>query len=218
MLRIHSYLLSLPSLTVTSGAPSHPLLPLQPLSLHEYVNVAMLEIKNRKKLEAKVWNLNGSNKKRAGKAVKRESELRRAKEAAKGEGEGVVVAIAVVVHEKGRRVSTMDRARLVGRELIIAEQRKKVLEIGWATWTKGTPMSEIAVEHVKIEEHLQIHNGEFVPDRRDGELFVAGSALGVDHCPSPQPSPTVLRKRSRSRKLATCSTTPLTLQQLVPSL
>lgn len=169
MLRIHSYLLSLPSLRITAGAPLQPLLPLQPLSLHEYVNVAMVEIKNRKKLEAKVWNLNGSNRRRADKAARRDSELGKAREAVKGEGEGVVVGIAVVTHEKGKRVSSIDGARLVEQRLIIAEQRKKVLEIGWATWNKGNPVDEIAVEHVKIKEHLHIHNGDFVPDRRDGE-------------------------------------------------
>jgi len=50
----------------------------------------------------------------------------------------------------------------------IAEQRKKVLEIGWAIWSKGAPTSEVSVEHIKIQEYLHLHNGDFVPDRRDG--------------------------------------------------
>ncbi|ORY92908.1 hypothetical protein BCR35DRAFT_327986 [Leucosporidium creatinivorum] len=156
MLRIRSYLLSLPSLIITS-APQ-PLFQLQPLSLQEYINVGMVEIKSRKKLEAKVWNLNGSNKRRAGKAAKRDSVLESARKEAKGEGEGAVVAIAVVAYEKGKR-------------------RKKVLEIGWATWTKGAPTSEIKVEHIKIEEYLHIHNGDFVPDRRDAFAFGTSKTL-----------------------------------------
>lgn len=105
--RILAYLLTLPA---PSSAPSEPLLPLQPVSLRDYCNVWLVEYGGKKKIEAKLEGLEMSNRRRARKASEREQRLEKAREAADGE-KGRVVAVSIVLHEKGKRrkVSPTDR-------------------------------------------------------------------------------------------------------------
>lgn len=122
--RILGYLITLPP--TSPSAPSEQLPALQPVSLRDYYNVSLVEYSGRKKIEAKMWNLNGTNRRRASKASEREEKLELAREAAE-EGEGKVVAISMVLHEKGRRRrvrQSSDRCDRATANLLGAESRR----------------------------------------------------------------------------------------------